>query len=878
MNSFIPSLNHAGDTFLRFAAPMALQCAVLVAVLALLDFALKHRVRAALRYGLWLLLLLKLVLPPTLSSPTSAAYWLPAEKKTARPAPPVLATRVEFTDVTTPFNAKANVAPAPPPRPTLRAPAVALLLWAGGVMALGLWLVRRAFFVAGLVRRAQAAPASLQTHLDDCRVVLAFRHRVELRLSPDVAGPAVCGLWRPVILLPARVAEGLPAAQLRSVLLHELAHIRRGDLWVNHAQCLLQILYWWHPLVWLGNAAIRRTREQAVDEQVMLALGRDADDYPATILEIAKAAVPRTALALGLVGILEHRRALKTRIRRLLEHPLPSSATLGPRHVFLILLVALIALPMSAARDRRTEMDAPNLAQIDDGFSPNVAKPDRHSPLQPPVATKKRTMLLRKIDQLRLAEFGATEEPLPNLILRLHQAARAADPGGDGVGICLALDFDPSFPEIDRETGLPKFDTSRESIDAVDRCRLNLPTQTDVVLRQVLDAIVRRAPCSIQYSVTDFGVVFSGQRSPPELLYTRWFKVDPSTFAASMSNMIEGKSSGKPAGQVTFDSATQQPDMEVVIPLLHKLVNKVGVELNPPKSVVFNDRLGMLMIRATLADLDVVEQVIQAVNTVPAQLLIQTTFVEVIEVGAASTEISAVLGFDIAARIGTTITAVQPPNARAKASATQGNLPAPVFTGILTPKQYRDIRAALGQEKGTEFLASPSVLTPSGRQAQIKTVEVKNIVTDLDYSDKHGSEPRPITEPFEFGPSLDVVPSVQPDGFTVNMTMIPTLREFIGYDLELSKRIGAATGITSSIPLPMFRTRQVVASTIVQDGQTVVLGLGAAEAESKSGGPKVRKHLLVFITTTMIDPAGNRVHSEAEMPSPRDRVPPQKSN
>ena len=372
--------------------------------------------------------------------------------------------------------------------------------------------------------------------------------------------------------------------------------------------------------------------------------------------------------------------------------------------------------------------------------------------------------------------------------------------------------------------------------------------------------------------------------TPP--LRTHWYKIDPNTFASSLSDMLEGKSSSKPAGKVTIDSAidlaNRRQDRDIFLNGVLKLFNKAGVAIAPPKSVLFNERLGMLMVRATVADLDIIEQVIQVANAIPAQVVIQTRFVQVMEGEAASAEISKLLGFDIATRKGTTLSTAQPPNARTKAGETPTNLPPPAFTGILSPEQYRSVIAMLEPQKGAEFIASPSVIVPSGGQAQIKTVEIKTIVTDLDL-DRPGGQPQPITEPIEFGSSLDVVPFVPPDGFTIQMTLIPSFREFVGYDLEISKQIGAAAGITNSIPLPVFRIRQAATSAIVRDGQTVVLGLGAAEAPSKIGGPAiqirnpgVRMNLLVFITPTIVDPAGNRVHSEEEMASPEGRVPPPK--
>ena len=128
--------------------------------------------------------------------------------------------------------------------------------------------------------------------------------------------PAVCGLFHPVVLLPQSLVEKLSAEQLRAVLLHELIHLCRRDVWVNCAQTLLQIIYWWHPLLWFANARIRRVREEAVDDAVMLALNEQSDVYAPTLLEVAKLAFNRPLASLGLVGILESKNALRQRIER----------------------------------------------------------------------------------------------------------------------------------------------------------------------------------------------------------------------------------------------------------------------------------------------------------------------------------------------------------------------------------------------------------------------------------------------------------------------------------------------------------------------------------------------------------------------------------
>src|SRR5580658_9953675 len=77
MNAIAGTLNVWGLRFAGFALPMLLQSAVLIALLFGLDFALRKKVRATIRYAVWLLALVKLALPPSLASPTAAAYWMP---------------------------------------------------------------------------------------------------------------------------------------------------------------------------------------------------------------------------------------------------------------------------------------------------------------------------------------------------------------------------------------------------------------------------------------------------------------------------------------------------------------------------------------------------------------------------------------------------------------------------------------------------------------------------------------------------------------------------------------------------------------------------------------------------------------------------------
>ncbi|MEY4917910.1 MAG: Methicillin resistance mecR1 protein [Verrucomicrobiota bacterium] len=349
MNSFIENLNQWGENFLSFAWPMLWQSSLLIAGLFTFDLLFRRKLRASIRYALWLVVLVKLCVPPTLALPTSPAWWLhhTPSPAVAKPAPHYTIT---YDDAPMqPYIAPPTVAMPAPPLPRLELAGWALAGSMTVSVGLLLWLALRWWQVARMVRRATATEQFSEA-LDDALRLVGVPETgvptVRLKIVEGRMSPAVCGLLRPVILLPRALAEKLSAGQLRAVLLHELIHLRRRDVWVNFLQALLQIFYWWHPLLWVANARIRRVREEAVDDAVMLALRDDADHYAPTLLEVAKLALHRPLASLGLVGIMESRHALRQRIERLVDFRAPRHAGLTLVSLLGILAFTAVAVPM----------------------------------------------------------------------------------------------------------------------------------------------------------------------------------------------------------------------------------------------------------------------------------------------------------------------------------------------------------------------------------------------------------------------------------------------------------------------------------------------------------------------------------------------------
>jgi general secretion pathway protein D len=153
------------------------------------------------------------------------------------------------------------------------------------------------------------------------------------------------------------------------------------------------------------------------------------------------------------------------------------------------------------------------------------------------------------------------------------------------------------------------------------------------------------------------------------------------------------------------------------------------------------------------------------------------------------------------------------------------------------------------------------------------------------------------TQQVETGPVLDVVPVVLSDGYTMNLTLIPDDTEFVGY--QDPPNIPAVTGnlnvVQLPIVLPAFTVKEVVTTVNIWDNQTIVIGglISSVTASTKDKVPVIgdlpmvgnlfqsssktiaKKNLMIFVTATIVDPAGNRVHSDDELPFAQTAIPTQ---
>jgi beta-lactamase regulating signal transducer with metallopeptidase domain len=362
------------------------------ALAALVNLACRlGRFRPAVRHALWLLVVVKLLAPPVFEWPWSVAdvagRWSPALTALAAADPPqvnvgrkygVVLSEVAAAelpdadpaeadadeDVAVPGAPVAGVMPATPVPEAGEGPAppagtfgtlawelptwpgeVAGWLWlAGGAAMAGLQVARVVRF-RRKVGHGKPAPGWLLDEMEEMAARLGVRPPA-VRVLDGIASPMVWALGPPTLLWPAELLDGMPAASRRSVLAHELAHLRRRDHWVGWLQVVAGCLWWWNPVYWHARRELRRNAELACDAWVVWALPEARRAYAEALLEVSQLA-SRTAAPAPALGMGAGRRDLERRLVMIMRERMPCTVPVGG--LLLIGLLALVALPAWSA-------------------------------------------------------------------------------------------------------------------------------------------------------------------------------------------------------------------------------------------------------------------------------------------------------------------------------------------------------------------------------------------------------------------------------------------------------------------------------------------------------------------------------------------------
>jgi beta-lactamase regulating signal transducer with metallopeptidase domain len=308
----------------------SLQATVLVGLVLLIQVLFKRMLTPRWCYLFGLLVLLRLVMPVVPASPFSifnlGNHISSAHPNLPDPVPVAL--------------------PHPLPEvPSLDAPAAisvsffAKYLWLGGCIGLLVVVARQQRRIARHIRRQPpVTDPKVLALLENCRTLLGIKQRIRVATTDTLKSPALFGIWRPCLIVPAEMLRSLDRRELRLVFLHELIHLKNGDIAANWFMIIVRSLHWFNPGVWLVCNRLRADQEMACDAAVMSLLAADERRfYGNTLISIAEA-VSTGKLCPALAPFITNNHIIRRRIIMISKFkPASRLAVIGSAALFIVL-------------------------------------------------------------------------------------------------------------------------------------------------------------------------------------------------------------------------------------------------------------------------------------------------------------------------------------------------------------------------------------------------------------------------------------------------------------------------------------------------------------------------------------------------------------
>jgi hypothetical protein len=354
---------------------------------------------------------------------------------------------------------------------------------------------------------------------------------------------------------------------------------------------------------------------------------------------------------------------------------------------------------------------------------------------------------------------------------------------------------------------------------------------------------------------------------PPARLSTREYKLPVEVVQARIL------SNAYPLAVIQKDGVLQAVDanrMELAHQAMRKWFANAGVELDPNqgKSIFYNDRAGIVWARATPEELDSLESAIRELMWQPPQVNLKIRWVETsepLEVMRLNTNLPNIfLGDGKISELSGTFNRTQSYH---------------FFQRLRTDPKFRLVNE--GQ-----------VTTLTDRQAQIQALDVNTVVTGIrtrahqppwSHDDKSTNASYILSQAVPLGPVIDLLPSVEPDGWHIKVRAMATLSELAGYipGPEIPNEANSQESPTT-LPLPKYLIRQLTNDFVLRDSETFYFGSRhSIERVRQPDGTftttditaQQTNHLIIFITAMILDPSG--IPTPPQGAAPLKQIPPQ---
>lgn len=561
---------------------------------------------------------------------------------------------------------------------------------------------------------------------------------------------------------------------------------------------------------------------------------------------------------------------------------------------------------------------------------------------QESIDTKTTTEKLReKMSSIMIPSIEFRQANIRDVVNFLVDASLAGDPDGVGVNIILNLNQPgeaapapaPAPAAADPFADFPGFESGmmEEPADFGGGGGSSIPTIT-LNLRRIslIDALkIITEVSNLRYRIDGNVVIITPAGVATGVIITRMYPVQPSIIDVIVERGTEKTEKTGEFVEMTGSTVSMsRGDVK-------KFFTDAGVPFPTGTSITYNPSISQMIVANTAENLEIFERILTQLNVIPSQVEIEARFVEIGQNDLEELGLEWILtdNYEIASKNGNAPLAGQeriqadanpsgftqglrffgfdgntgamaPASAITRGTSTaMGNILS--FSSVLTNPELQMVLHALQQKGGSDLLSAPRITTRSGVNAQIQVVqeiiyptefESEVITIDREVAGGGTIQERLVTvtpgsfETRETGVILNVTPTVGPDGYTIDLTLVPEVSELVDW-IQYGSVIDTdenGNPVGYNIPQPVFSSRNVTTSIVVWDGATVVMG-GLIREEMVTMEDKVpllgdipllgalfrskgemsqKRNLLIFVTARLVDPAGKPIHKADMMAMP----------
>lgn len=449
------------------------QSTLFAAAAGLLTLALKKN-RAQARYWLWLVASLKFLIPFSLL--VGLGSYLSPSKALTQNQP---GFSIVMQEVGQPFVTAKPPYFLPASKPARLWPILLLVLWCSGSVGVLLFWSFRWWRIIAAVRRAlpleSGRELEAQRRLEQLK---GFATQIKIATSASALEPGVVGIFHPVLLLPAGIADRLTDAQLEAIIAHELCHVRRRDNLAAALNMLVEAVFWFHPLVWWIGARLVDERERACDEEVVR-LGSEPQAYAEGILKVCQFYLesPLVCVA-GVTGS-----NLKKRIEDIMRNRMTRNLDLARKLLLITLGAVAVVAPVVIGLLNPTAGQAQDQVEAQGSTVVVALKPSQPATEGP----NRRHFVVRQPGSSEWKMTGATLNDV------IRWAYNVRDPQITGGPAWLAIDRYDINGKTEESISNPQFDVqSRKALQALLADRFKLTFHREMQERPVYGLVVGR--------------------------------------------------------------------------------------------------------------------------------------------------------------------------------------------------------------------------------------------------------------------------------------------------------------------------------------------------------------------------------------------------